>query len=256
VEYLICGQETGEKGTPHLQGFVHFKQKLRFKQVKELLGNEAHIEKAKGTNQQNRTYCSKSGHFQEWGTCGGQGKRSDLKDAAELLRGSGGNLELVATEHPDVFIRYGRGLRDYCSVMKLVPPRSEKTMVYVLVGPPGCGKSKWACENTLDPFYKMRGEWWDGYQGQTDVIMDDFYGWMKYDELLRLTDRYPHKVPIKGSYVEFVAKKIVITSNKNVEDWYPNLPDTSALFRRINVYYVWNGDEFVENNDTVHPINF
>lgn len=31
------------------------------------------------------------------------------------------------------------------------------------------------------------------------MVIDDFYGWIPYDEMLRVMDRYPHKVPIKGA---------------------------------------------------------
>lgn len=39
-------------------------------------------------------------------------------------------------------------------------------------------------------YYKPRGELWDGYHQQPSVIIDDFYGWLKYDELLKISDRY------------------------------------------------------------------
>ena len=45
------------------------------------------------------------------------------------------------------------------------------------------------------------------------AIIDDFYGWLKYDELLKMMIRYPYQVPVKGSYIKFASKHIVITSN-------------------------------------------
>ena len=69
---------------------------------------------------------------------------------------------------------------------------------------------------------------------QTSVIIDDFYGWIKYDELLKICDRYPHKVPIKGGYEEFTSKHIFITSNVDVPDLYKFVGyNTAALDRRI-----------------------
>ena len=69
-------------------------------------------------------------------------------------------------------------------------------------------------------YYKPRGEWWDGYDNQKTVIIDDFYGWMKYDELLRIMDRYPHRVPIKGGYINFTSEYLTFTSNISPNDWY------------------------------------
>lgn len=66
IKYFIVGKEVGEQGTPHLQGYVEFpnNDKLRISAAKsrlERIGlpNTIHIEPAKGTAQQNITYCSK-----------------------------------------------------------------------------------------------------------------------------------------------------------------------------------------------------
>lgn len=60
-KFCVCGHEVGEKGTPHLQGYLEFKRKIRFNQVKILLGSRYHIEKAKGSKWDNITYCEKDG---------------------------------------------------------------------------------------------------------------------------------------------------------------------------------------------------
>lgn len=61
--YLYCiGEEVGESGTPHLQGYIEFKTPKSWSTIKKLLP-KAHIEKAKGNRQQNLTYCKKDGKF-------------------------------------------------------------------------------------------------------------------------------------------------------------------------------------------------
>lgn len=57
--FSVVGKERGESNTPHLQGFVHFKNRLRFNQVKLVVGPRAHVEGARGTDLENLTYCSK-----------------------------------------------------------------------------------------------------------------------------------------------------------------------------------------------------
>lgn len=60
--YCIYGRETAPTtGTRHLQGFVNLKQRTTLRNIKLILGNTAHIEAAKGTDQQNKEYCSKDG---------------------------------------------------------------------------------------------------------------------------------------------------------------------------------------------------
>ena len=61
VTYAVVGKETGKQGTKHLQGFVNFKRKIRLNQVKMFVTGRAHLEKAKGSDIQNKTYCTKEG---------------------------------------------------------------------------------------------------------------------------------------------------------------------------------------------------
>jgi len=54
---FIIGDEVGENGTPHLQGYVEFNNKLRPLSLK--LTNRLHWEKARGSSDENYKYCSK-----------------------------------------------------------------------------------------------------------------------------------------------------------------------------------------------------
>ncbi len=60
----IVGKEKGKDGTPHLQGYFELKDGKTFSAIKKIKGfRRIHIEKAKGSKQQNYTYCSKDGDF-------------------------------------------------------------------------------------------------------------------------------------------------------------------------------------------------
>lgn len=56
VDKYVIGEEVGESGTPHLQGWIKFKRKVR---PMGLFAKEIHWEKAKGSDEQNYIYCSK-----------------------------------------------------------------------------------------------------------------------------------------------------------------------------------------------------
>lgn len=141
-EYAVVGKEVGENGTPHLQGFVNLKKKMRFHPFKKAIGERSHIEQARGTDCDNKKYCSKGGDLLlEVGEPSAQGKRSDLKAAVAALN-AGSSMSEVAREFPSVFIRYGRGLRDYVITAGLGKSREWKTEVHVIVGIPGVGKSR------------------------------------------------------------------------------------------------------------------
>lgn len=240
ASYAVYGREIAPTtGTPHLQGYVHLKKKMRFNAFKAAIGNAAHCEAANGSDQQNFEYCTKSGDYFEVGTKTSQGKRSDISHAVDVLRETK-SLKRVAEAHPESFVRYHRGFKALKQTLFPVEPRNFKTRLHVFVGPPGTGKSRAATDAANGRvFRKHLGEWWDGYEGHDTVIIDDFYGWVKHCELLRLTDRYPHQVQIKGGFEEFAPKDIFITSNKPISEWYDwdrirSAP--TALYRRCTTY--------------------
>jgi RNA helicase len=84
------------------------------------------------------------------------------------------------------------------------------------------GESREAAELAPDAYYKMdSNHWWDGYEGEDDVIIDDFRADLcPFHELLRLFDRYPHRVQFKGGSREFNSKRIFVTCNKHPWEIY------------------------------------
>lgn len=66
VKYLVYGREVGRAGTPHLQGFIVFQTRKRFRTVRDLLPR-CHIELGRGAAYQAAGYCKKDGDFVEFG---------------------------------------------------------------------------------------------------------------------------------------------------------------------------------------------
>lgn len=67
--YLIFGRETGESGTPHLQGYFALKKKERLATIKQIAGfARVHLEVARGSPSQAAGYCKKDGDYDEYGT--------------------------------------------------------------------------------------------------------------------------------------------------------------------------------------------
>lgn len=61
VKYVI-GEEVGEKGTPHLQGYIEFTSRKRPMSLFNF-SNKFHWESAKGSRSQNIKYCTKDGKY-------------------------------------------------------------------------------------------------------------------------------------------------------------------------------------------------
>lgn len=237
VTYFIYGKEVGESGTPHLQGFISFRNRRRLTQVRRLFGGRAHWERAKGTAAQAAGYCRKDGDFFEFGEVPkGSGDRSDLR-ALNAAVDAGTSIDEIREKFTSCYYRYHR-LVDRLVAQRALG-RDWVVDVQVFWGKTGLGKTRAVFQFTdRDQIYVHPGnEWFDGYNGHSVVLFDDFNGSeFKLSYLLKLLDRYPMRVPVKGGFVTWVPKHVFITSNRDPKTWYVNgHPEQRlALFRRIS----------------------
>lgn len=242
--------ETGEAGTKHLQGYVIFSKKVTLTGAKKAIPR-AHLEMRKGTHEDALDYVTKEETRDDgtlpyiWGDGPNRGKRSDLDALKKDLDDEKEEDELWENHFP-VMLKYYRGVSQYKLVKKGGKrDGSTPTEVQVYWGPPGTGKSTRAAQEEPDAFWLTRDNgngtiWWDGYTNQSCVIIDEFYGWIKYDTLLRILSPFPFTVQTKGGGVQLQATKFIFTSNKAVNAWYPRIRDTTSLIRRIagNIHHM------------------
>lgn len=233
--YFIYGKEVAPTtGTPHLQGYFQLKEKERITGlVKKLPG--VHLVVAKGGFEANKDYCSKEGEVTEFGLPATSGKRKGLAEAAKDIK-EGKKLSEVAEESPEVFAKFHRGLEALSSV--LCKPRDFKTEVHWFWGPTGTGKSRECFAlGGPDAYWKpATNKWWNGYEGQECVIIDDYRrDFCTFAELLRLFDRYPLSVETKGGTRTFRSRVIYITTPKDPESTWEGrtAEDLEQLLRRI-----------------------
>lgn len=260
--YLIVAEEVcPTTGRLHHQGYMESQHKvLSVAKVKTLLNdNTAHVEKALGNCEANQNYVRKGagytgiwkehklnhptyGHdlrlLHEWGTAKQQGKRNDLEAIAQSIH-EGKRLRDIAEENPAEFIKFHKGIQAYKSA--ITKPRSADTPkeVFVYFGPTGTNKTRTAHEAYPDAHIQGNelGKWFDGYDGHSEVILDEYRGQLTFGFLLRLLDRYPMKVEVKGGVEEFVADTIIITCPEHPSTWYKTLDQRDGkmdqLRRRI-----------------------
>lgn len=240
VQYSIIGKEVSATGTPHLQAYFNFgvRNRLRLATVKKY-APKGHWEVAKGNDEQNKAYCSKGSDFIEHGTIITQGQRTDLHSIVSGIKSKRKWNDLV-DESPTAVVKYARGLDRLRQ--HYVEKRDWKTEVLILTGPPGTGKSRWALKNTTCAYWKPSGIWWDGYEYDEEVVIDDFEGEFPYSTFLKICDRYPTQVPTKGGFKEFTARKLIIISNKPWTSWYRDHKHYSreAVERRIDQHVAYN----------------
>lgn len=122
VRYAIFGFEIGEEGTAHLQGYVSFTKNKRLKGAKRLVGDRAHVEMAKGSEEQNYVYCSKEGKFEEFGSRSKGGVRTDLDRFKEAVKSGTLDKKTLREEHSEVAAKYPRFFDNYVTDNKVPVP--------------------------------------------------------------------------------------------------------------------------------------
>lgn len=239
--YLLIGDEVGDSGTPHMQGFVAFSGRVGVRECKRLIGPRSHLEPRKGSVSQAIDYCKKDGKWFHYGTPPkGQGARSDLESIRAQIRDGVSDLD-IANENFGKWCIYRRAFSEYRGMVQ--GRRNWETLVYVLMGSTGTGKSRiaHACSSDLWVASDNSGRWFDGYSGQKDVLFDDFTGdGAKMGFFLQLLDRYAMSVPVKGGFVNWTPRRIFFTSNVDIEQWFvgANPEQYKAFLRRVTQYWI------------------
>jgi len=179
-----------------------------------------------------------------------QGARTDLERPYELVKEGKTNTQIIEECGFGVFVRCYRALDRIR--LEIRPEWKNAREVILIYGASGLGKTLWAYTKFDDlkvgGMYEMpiskKNEWYDGYANEETLLIDDFGAQMPLVSLLKLIDRYVRKVPVKGSQVWMVAKRIVITSNIHPSKWYSWLnreEQQYALFRRFTEFRAWTG---------------
>lgn len=175
-------------------------------------------------------------------------KRNNKVDWAKQLElAKGGRLGEM---EPGVVIR------NFSAISKIaaahyVPVMRDQPVVKVFWGVTGSGKSHTAMHQATQTdngsfanvYYKAgSNKWWDGYRGQTKVVIEEFDGCIGITHLLKWFDKYPCGVEVKGGCEPLLATEFWVTSNVSPDEWWgrqegkkPTEEQLAALRRRIQV---------------------
>lgn len=258
LEYSVYQLESGENGTPHFQGFLQFKKRVRFNGVKKFI-----IRAAGGSGSpwvsfskyptKCQLYCSKEdtrirGPYETgvWvPKSTGQGARNDLAVIQDLLK-KGTKPSAIADDFFSSWIRYRTAFEVYSSSLFQRDPNAPSFTFQCEVhyGPTGLGKSRHAFGEYPVPGLAYRfvpsrnNNWWDGYNGQRVCILDDFSGDFFSDDNFKVyVDRYPLAVEFKGGFCSLLVTKWIITTNHLPTAWWDC--EWGPICRRITSYHLY-----------------
>lgn len=247
--YVYQLERCPETGRLHIQGYVEFTRPKRMGGVKSIIGSgTVHLEQRRGSRNQAIEYCRKensrvAGPWEHGNiTTEPNGRSTSLAECASRIA-SGALLEDIVDSFPVEYIRYKRGIEALVSIhhRRSIPVWREVT-VLVHWGGSGVGKTRHVVDRSKGNFFILdQGErvWFDGYSGESTLIIDDFYGWIKWGSFLRILDGHPYRCEIKGGHIYAAWTTVLITSNKHPSEWYQNHGFPQELRRRISGCAHW-----------------
>ena len=241
VEWHVYGREVAPlTGTRHLQGAFSCKNAITWSQIVAKFPG-IWCEPMRGSVDQAFEYCTKSdpAYFESGrrpepkGKAGGEANAKNWELAKELAI-SGKVDEIDA----NIYIPY------YSSILRIASkhqaPLANLTVLdnHWYYGKSGTGKS-WAAREEFGAslYIKNINKWWDGYDGQENVLIDDLdvkHDFMGY--FLKIwADIYFFNAEVKGSTQPIRPKRIIVTSNYHPNQVWTDENTLQPLLRRFKV---------------------
>src|ERR1043165_5635523 len=113
----------------------------------------------------------------------------------------------------------------------------ESCVIYIW-GDYGTGKSKLCTDLFPGMYEKDDVKQWEEYNNETidynrdtAILMDDFYGYLSWTNLLKLTDRKHCRIDVKYDKANIIAMYICLTGNGPVEELYKKLRLNNSLIK-------------------------
>ena len=239
-KYTCIGKEVGESGTFHHQGYIVFAQAKSLAACRKILPR-AHWEVRMGTHEQAADYCKKTGDFVETGsfvTKKEQGDKEKMRWEQAWEAAKTGDFQDIPC---DIKYRYWGATQAIHRAHQSAPPEIDGELQNIWIyGPPGTGKSRKARDDYPDCYTKSCNKWWDGYQDEEEVLIDDLD---KQHECLGhhlkiWADRYPFNAEVKGSSSSIRPKIIIVTSNYHPNQIWNDPILVEAICRRFKLVHM------------------
>lgn len=199
----------------------------------------AHWEKCRNRIQERNYLLEKGSNYWEKGNFDvDDANQDDWKDFVESCKVKS-QKEMVDGPHSKQYARYFQ-FANFVNRLYKELPNNDQLLSEWHWGIAGSGKSTYVRKKALDEygsFYtKETNKWWDGYNFEPVVIIDDIDPERaKYlTRYLKIwADHFPFNAEFKGGSFNIRPKAIFITSNYSIDDCFENEVDKEAIHRRF-----------------------
>jgi hypothetical protein len=251
-------------GTPHIQGYIRLVQPKSFNALVTWWGQGPHFEIAKGNEESQRKYCSKTRPedeapnevYKEFGTPKRPGKRNDLLAVKDAIR-NGANMREIADEYFSEWVKYRSAFKDYATMINVrtaepryaldsfpsewrtIVPRDDKSLI--IWGPAGCGKTEFVVAlmpkalfvSHVDDLLNFDPSVHDG------IIFDDidFKHFPRTSQIHLVDTSHPRSIHCRYNTATIPAKtKKIFTTNEENGNIF--LIEDAAIKRRVSIHHV------------------
>lgn len=245
-DFVYCKgqQEIGEGGYRHWQIIAYSSSKMTYTKCISLWPSEAHVEHTRTAGAEAYVWKEDTRIPDSQFEIGVKPmKRNSSKDWDLMFdNAKKGNMDEIPS---DVKVRCWHQFQSI-SKFYMQPADRGEVVSKIFWGIPGSGKTHRAklesgyFDDPSDVYMKIpTTKFWDGYRGQSKVIIDEFDGQINLSHLKVWCDPSGTacQVEVKGGAVPFRATAIWITSNKDWRFWYEKMDnyDQQAIKRRFDI---------------------
>lgn len=238
-------KEVGEKGTPHLQGYIHFHNSKTRSALDKWFGfHWKDSQMAKGTDFENHNYTAKDGDIVvQYGEIPREEGELDIWERIVIHIDEGMSTENIVRLYPSTALRCIKAIHMYRLDIDRRAAQWRDVEVIYLHGTTGSGKTRFVMEthgyHNVHRVLETGSGKFDGYAGQDVLLFDEFRSQFKLGDLLNWFDGYPLELPAR--YANRMAKftKVYIVSNWRFNEQYTQsrdamTPTYNAFLRRIS----------------------